>query len=93
MKNHVYLDLLPGPSKTSQSGAKAAPSVPQASKMPPKWSPNGALEGIKKCLRRHLGQKSADPHSDPLFAWFRKGLTLSQTLVFYDLGYQKWSKK
>ena len=30
---------------------------PTASKMTPKWSPNGALVGIKKTLRRHLDKK------------------------------------
>ena len=42
-----------------------AKKEPTASKMTPKWSPNGTLVGIKKTLRRHLDKKvptSMKPH-------------------------------
>ena len=58
---------------------------------------HGFPEGAKKRVRRHLGQKSADPHSDPLLPCFREGSASPQTMDFrtfsiilINFGHFRW---
>ena len=60
-------------------------SVPQTSKMSPKWRPEGALEGTKKRLRLNFGKKSADLSQTSLFTMFREGLPFPKTHDFLIL--------
>ncbi len=47
-----------------------------------KWSPNGTLEDIKKCLRRNLGEKSAELYETSLFTMFRKDSQFTEAMIF-----------
>ena len=61
----LFPTSFPNPSKTSLMPLLDAKNEPKASKITPKWSPNGSLVGIKKTLRHHLDKKvptSTKPH-------------------------------
>ena len=84
---------LPNPPKSPPRSLLSAKNEPKASKMTPKWSPNGSLVGIKKTLCHHLDKKVPTSTKPNYLLCFVKIHHLFQPLNFDAFWFPKPIKK